>query len=269
MKFLVIAALISMSVSSFAKSSDSSPHYESVDQWKKTTIPNSADFLNMFSEVKTEIDGLIGNLEPARVKLLLNSLFKYSQFNAKTKQLTLGLYNGKILSSQDRVTLAHEYGHAIFERYYPWNDEFYDGEVRTSFHELFADIVAITYTENPKALSKLVLVSPAFMSRDFSIDGAQHYKNWFKKFNNEDRIVESYPMMNPVRWAFWDLVKDKIHSDSYRRKMIPVFFEVIQPYFIEALQQLEKERESIRSKEMIVINEKIVEGLYESDLRNP
>ena len=75
--------------------------------------------------------------------------------------------------------------------------------------------------------------------------------------------------MNPIRWAFWHIVKDKIHSENYRRKMIPIFFEVIEPYFHEAVKHLDKNPESIKRKEMIEINKNIIEDLFASDLKNP
>ncbi len=179
------------------------------------------------------------------------------------------MYNGKSLSPEDRITLAHEYGHAIFERYYPWSDKYYDGGIRSSFHELFADVVAITYLQNLEAISDYIPVKPAFLGRKFSIDGNRYFKNWVHFFSAEDRIRDSYAIMNPIRWAFGDIVKDKMYSESYRQKMIPVFFEVIHPYILECLAQLKKERESIGPKEMIQINERIIQDLYESDLRNP
>ena len=268
MKSLILITIVSISTLAFARSPTQGGYLESADQWKQSTIPNTAAFLNLFAEVKSEIDDLIVPLKPARVKPLLNKQFKYSQFNGKTDELVLGLFNGKSLGLEDRVTLAHEYGHAIFKRYYPSSDKYYDGGVRSSFHELFADVVAITYTQDLEAISDYVTVKPAFLGRKFSIDGDRYYKNWVHFFSADDRIKDSYAIMNPIRWAFGDIVRDKMHSENYRRKMIPVFFEVIHPYILGALAQLKNEHESIGPKEMIQINEKIIQDLYESDLRN-
>ncbi len=59
MKFLVLIALVSMSALSFAGSPKNGGFFESADQWKQSNIPNSTAFLNLFSEVKSEIDDLI------------------------------------------------------------------------------------------------------------------------------------------------------------------------------------------------------------------
>lgn len=269
MKSLIIITLVSMSTLSFARPPTPGGYFESPDQWKQSTIPNTPAFVNLFSEVKAEIDDLIIPMRPAHVKPLLNTQFKYSQFNEKTDELVLGLFNGKSLSLEDRVTLAHEYGHAVFEKYYSRSDKYYDGGVRSSFHELFADVVAVTYIQSLESLSDYITIKPAFLGRSFFIDGDRYYKNWVHFFSADKRIKDSYAIMNPIRWAFGDLVKDKMHSENYRRKMVPVFFEVIHPHILAALAQLEEEHESIGPKEMIKINEKIIQDLYESDLRNP
>ena len=77
MKYLIFAVLISISNSTLALPTEPNRFYESADQWKKTKLPNSKEYLQMFAEVKTEIDGLIGNLEPAKVKLLLNTVMLF------------------------------------------------------------------------------------------------------------------------------------------------------------------------------------------------
>ncbi len=74
--------------------------------------------------------------------------------------------------------------------------------------------------------------------------------------------------MNPIGWAFGDLVSDKMHSEIYRRKMIPVFFEFLQPLILAVFAQLKKEHESTGPKEMIQINDQIIKDLYQSNLKN-
>ncbi len=236
----------------------------------------SSAFTNAFAKVKNEVDTLIGPLAPAEVSVKRSLYFWDSQFNLETFEIVIGMQHKVrdlfLPQSLDHVTMAHEYGHALLEKNIPIAVE-YDQSIRSSFHELFADVVAITYTRNPRSLRDLTQkFHPNYdnhMGRNFEVDTSLHYKDWKSKVTETIGIKNPYEMMNPVKWALWDIVKNKIHSDSYRKKIIPLFLKALKPYFVKWTERSRDYPDTIDTTEMVQVNQQIIKALYKSDLMNP
>ena len=236
----------------------------------ETAQLSQTDLKETFSLVKNEIDSLIGELKPVQVKVKASNNFNDSSH--EKKRIIIGFHNGEFLTQIDLMTMAHEYGHAVLEKYLPYNPDRHDGGARRAFHEVFADVVAMTYSRDPHSMNNLVKkyqVCKLCLGRDFDVDTDKHHKKWRKAFEDDSRVKDEYAITNPIRWAVWDIVKDKIQTEEYRKKIIPVFFEVIQPYFQKLHALGLKNSDSITPKKMFKANEKIIEDLYESDLMNP
>ena len=271
MKNILLLALVLLSQNAFSQ-----PLCTDLITAPVVYTSRSSAFTNAFAIVKNEVDTLIGPLAPADVSVKKSLYFLDSQFNLETFEIVIGMQH-KVRDlfsplSLDHVTMAHEYGHAILEKNIPIAVD-YDQSIRSSFHELFADVVAITYTRNPRSLRDLTQkFDPNFenhMGRNFEVDLNLYYKDWKSKVTETIGIENPYEMMNPVKWALWDIVKNKIHSDSYRKKIIPLFLEAMKPNFVKWTERSRDYPDTIDTTEMVRVNQQIIKVLYKSDLMKP
>ncbi|KYG68933.1 hypothetical protein AZI87_06820 [Bdellovibrio bacteriovorus] len=266
-----------------------------------------------YAQTITEINSLIAPLEiPQQVKVSVGMAFKFSHFNAGDFSVYIGIRPdsmGKMHPKVNQTTMAHEYGHAIFEHNLIKDLESYKSLrhkaihleaqveaaaresknlvyrsdvtfdkkkkqelqwqaiekmleskslkkefkafqrywiIRTAFHELFADAVALTYTRDPKSIAKLLkskeetnkeFSSNEIILRDFT-DG-RHHRNeqtWKKEhpFYTEFAADVYYSFL-PARWELWNIAKNKIDSENYRKELPYKVFSILERNLSESL----------------------------------
>ena len=131
---------------------------------------------------------------------------------------------------------AHEAGHLIFEdsiKAQFWRDlhekldprekRFLSPEeadlkaMMGAYHELFADMVSVVWSQNPKVISDSLNGDAA---RDFE---SPHFRHWRKSRNFSGEHLYFYP----VRVAFWRAIKNRLNEPGFREKILPTAFRVL------------------------------------------
>lgn len=291
-----------------------------------------------FAKTLLEIESLISPLEvPSETRVRVGTAFRVSSFNAGDFQVYVGLRPdsmGKMHPKVNQVTLAHEYGHAVFEKNLLKDLESYKSikqdaltlekliedtvseakslayradvtfnkekkkelenkamdkaleavahsekmkafrkywAIRSAHHELFADVIAMVTTRDPKAVSDLLTSreksektkkhsSADILRRDFT-DGRHHL--------NEQRWVNEHPLFSgylgdvyyaflPARWELWKITKNKIKSDNYRKALPYKVFSILEKNLSESFARNPEELGN-GFKDLQKMNQQIIE----------
>lgn len=266
-----------------------------------------------YAKVLEQVDALLGPLSPATSALIsVDNAFVFSVFDPTTFRISVGLrpaYMGPKHPAHNFTTLIHEYGHAVFEtnmlmrnkKFQKLYAEFSSLEkrieqtegslrdtlrsrqakllplwnLRGAFHELFADVVTLTATKDPKALQSVLRDSresydkhsaPELLLRDFT-DGrhSQALRVWKKELQH--RVLEGedpYFAFLPVRWEIWKLSRNHIKSENYQKTLIPKVYEILERHYMHLLESGEPQKIGRGGFDNIeVINQRIVEDLRE------
>lgn len=171
---------------------------------------------------------------------------------------------------QDLYVLVHEYGHALFEKNLMHASEVYrkvrpeleiaessskvgreklgDRFNRTrkifllssALHEFFADVVAVTYFQDPRAAEKAELFSKTlptpysweqFERREFDLAPSTNREaEWERSLGLAIWASNPYHILLPARWEFWSRFQSEILSSdiSVRAKVISRTFAALE-----------------------------------------
>lgn len=146
--------------------------------------------------------------------------------------------------------------------------------IRAAVHELFADIVAVTASKNPRALRDTLNniedrydgqykehSSVLLNLRNFA-DGA-HHKNRQTWNKEHAKIVQDqgdiYYAFLPARWEFWQLVKGRIESPNYQKEVIPKVFSILEKHLNAELEKSAAELRPSGFKNIEELNNKIIQ----------
>lgn len=124
--------------------------------------------------------------------------------------------------------------------------------IRQGFHEVFADTIALVLTKDPKVISDAVLPRNSqvpsakrakehskekLASRDFT-DGEHHrdIQTWLKEqVEVSGEKGDFYFAFLPARWELWNIVKNKIDSENYRKELSYKVFSILERNLSEVL----------------------------------
>lgn len=133
---------------------------------------------------------------------------------------------------------AHEAGHLFFEgsmmRFKFWSqarekldprergplstgDDWKLSAMMSSYHELFADMAAVVWSKNPKAISEVLDGDPA---RDFE---QPNFRQWRKRRSFSEEHLYFYP----VRVAFWRAIQNRLNEPAFRQNILPIAFQIL------------------------------------------
>ena len=216
-----------------------------------------------FQKTLSEIDQLLGPLAiPEKVEVSVGKNLIFSGFNFSNFKIFVGLKQDRARNSHPRLnqfTLAHEYGHAIFEenllRDSPEFKLFRENLLKAgpgmwpsqgmiinnAYHEFFADAMALIWSRDPKVMSKLLppkeiqqYSSADLARRDFT-SGRNHQsrQNWARL----DVQHNEYLVLLPARWELWNITKNKIKSENYRKTLAGKIFAILKSEVVDLLAQ--------------------------------
>lgn len=147
--------------------------------------------------------------------------------------------------------------------------------VRMSIIEVFADILTVVVTKNPQAMSDLledknspqnISSSGLLLRRNFEDGDHLEYQNLWKEKSIIDAKLygDIYAAMLPVRWAFWNLMKDKILNKKKQHKVIPLVAHVLAQNIDFVLSLSPDQIGPVGFKNLEALNEKIIHELEEA-----
>ncbi|WP_374076451.1 hypothetical protein [Bdellovibrio bacteriovorus] len=230
-----------------------------------------------YAKTLLEIESLLAPLEiPSETSVRIGTAFRASSFNAGDFRVYVGLRPdsmGKMHPKVNQVTLAHEYGHAIFEKNLLKDLESYKNikQDALTLEKLLEDTIAMVSTRDPKAISDLLTSreksekakehsSADIIRRDFT-DGRHHL--------NEQRWIKEHPLFSgflgdvyyaflPARWELWKITKNKIKSDNYRKALPYKVFSILERNLSESFAKNPDELGN-GFKDLKKMNEQIIE----------
>ena len=142
--------------------------------------------------------------------------------------------------------------------------------IRGAIHELFADIVAVTASKNPRALRETLEnieyryqehSSLIINLRDFA-DG-RHHKNRQRWNKDHAQIVQNegdiYYAFLPARWEFWQIVKGRIDSPNFQKQVIEKAFNILERHLDSELKKSAADLRPSGFKNIEDLNNKIIE----------
>lgn len=130
-----------------------------------------------YAATLTKIDSLLGNLKsPYDANIVVHDMMIFSSFNPIEWRVYVGLRPTDLMGQKHKnvnlTTLAHEYGHAIFEKnlrdqipnyteisirmHNNSNERLVPYIIHVGMHELFSDAVTLVTTKNPDSLPELL-----------------------------------------------------------------------------------------------------------------
>lgn len=145
-------------------------------------------------------------------------------------------------------------------------------KVRSAAHELFADVITLATTKDPKAIEQVLRdrtekyaphSSRELLLRDFT-SGRHHksHQTWKKESPFYVGFAgDLYYAFLPARWELWRLTKTRIESDAYRRTLAPKVFEILVRHLSEAFAKSPAELGAKGFKDIEALNERIIEDL--------
>lgn len=193
--------------------------------------------IEVYDSVFDEADLLIGPLRLPQIKIRFSSDPNYvaSRFDSEI-ELPVAIEETRFGS------VVHEYGHIVFEQNLiahseewsrvhelmdPNRSQLSDHDklvlsFSSSYHELFADILAVVWSIQPDIMVSTEELDPSSPFRDFSKRKAG-LKSWPEAVARQNPHSYFYP----TRLAFWDMVKDHINDLKFRQKIISTIFDVL------------------------------------------
>ncbi|WP_374029456.1 hypothetical protein [Bdellovibrio bacteriovorus] len=290
-----------------------------------------------YAKTLTEIERLIAPLAiPKETNVQVGTAFRLSSFNAEDFNIYVGLRPdrmGKIHPKSSLTTLAHEYGHAIFEKNLMKDLESYKSirqealtletrvekaveeakslayrhsvtfnkekkallqtqaidkaleakslgdqvkslrgywSIRGAHHELFADVIALVATKDPHAVRDVLIdkseklkehSSSLIGLRDFT-DGRHHLnrKTWEKEHPLFTGLFgDIYYAFLPARWELWNLTKNKIKSENYRKELPLKVFQILEKNLSESFAKDPADIGTNGFKDIKRMNEQLIE----------
>ncbi|UXR65783.1 hypothetical protein EZJ49_05910 [Bdellovibrio bacteriovorus] len=257
-----------------------------------------------YAKILEHVDGLLGPLSPATSSVVsVDNIFIFSVFDPTTFRISVGLRPARMGAkhpAHNFTTLIHEYGHAVFEtnmllRNKSFQKLFADfsaleksselmdlsshkltpyWNLRGAFHELFADVVTLAATKDPKALHNVLRDSresydkiSELLLRDFS-DGRHGEARRLWKNAYQQRVIEEgdiYFALLPARWEIWKLARNHIKSENYQRNLIPAVYEVLEKHYMQILESGNPQELGRSGFDNIeVINQRLIEDLQKA-----
>lgn len=255
-----------------------------------------------YAQTLEKVHEILGPLQPPlETRITIDRAFIFSSFNAENFTLSVGLRPEKMGPKHPSInqhTLIHEYGHAVFEKNLMLGLESYrhlrreylelqerqatlekkanelgkHWRIRSAAHELFADVIALATTKDPKAIEQVLgdrtekyapHSSRELLLRDFA---AGHHHKSYQTWKKESPFYvgfagDLYYAFLPARWELWNLAKTRIESDNYRRKLAPKVFDILVRHLSEAFAKNPADLGAKGFKDIEALNERIIEDL--------
>lgn len=243
----------------------------------------------------------LGNLKVQEVTeiQLVSQLFD-SNSNPVNRVIQIGQKDFHFRSINPKTAeavLFHEYGHHIFEqnlladmpKYKDFFNLFvldstkvvplkpYHHEVvqmlwnlRSAVHEIFCDVVAVTVVGDSEAIFDSVRSTPndflkynpnelnqrAFDRKSKNLP----YKAWQKQIQNGESDIYFYFL--PVRWAFWELSKNKMKTQKQRQQLIPLTYQILFDFINKAMNSNDPNLIDLSRPENIIrMNQEMIEQM--------
>lgn len=245
----------------------------------------------------TDINNLLGKLlPPDESSIKIGSIFSFSTYDPIDGRIYVGIRPqsmGLVNPEVNLTTLTHEYGHAVFEKNLLQSSAQYrklksevlkmnesDNHdafskiqpawlIRSGIHEVFADVLTLVTTKDPKSISKIQLdkldeqqSTPIgeLLLRDFTSGRkSQSFLLWSYETHNQSINNQNiYFSFLPVRWELWKIIKSRLDGSLYQKQLLTKVFNILEKNLNKAL-----DVESNKTEDIIKLNQQIIK-----DLRN-
>ncbi|MFS4461060.1 hypothetical protein [Bdellovibrio sp. HCB2-146] len=252
-----------------------------------------------------------GMILPSDTKLTLGSASqdgqkRVSRFMRFKNELFIVARPG--FEKQDLYVLVHEYGHALFEKNLMHVSQLYkeirpdleksessakDGREKlgsafvrarkvflltSALHEFFADVVAVTYFQDPQAAKKTELFDDIasvpyswehLQQRDFNLASSpERTAAWEQALGLAIWSGNPYHILLPARWEFWLLFQSQILSADIqvRAKVISQTFAALERVLSQILlwDELQMGRPQFEVEQSKILNQLVLDELKKS-----